>query len=120
MTGCGSSWSRAGVGATRSVRSGERSLSPAWAGVGGAAKSRCTTGAGIVTLAAQTGGTAGTITLSSSTNFQYKNNTASYVVCAFNSSGNGDKKIYFYNSINGGSVKTSSQASIALCISTGS
>jgi type IV pilus assembly protein PilA len=77
------------------------------------------TSASPVTLTAQTGGTAGTITLSKNTNFQYKNNGATYVVCAYNTDGNGVNKIYLYNSAGGGSVKTSTQATVALCISTG-
>jgi type IV pilus assembly protein PilA len=73
-----------------------------------------------ITLTKQTNGTDGTITLSSSTNFQYKNNGATYVVCAYNADGNGLKKIYIYNSAAGGSVKSSTQVTIALCISTAS
>ncbi|GIF19128.1 type IV pilus assembly protein PilA [Actinoplanes tereljensis] len=70
-----------------------------------------------VTLAAQTGGNAGTITLSSGTKFQLANNGASYVICA--TSKDGSNKIYVYNSLNGGSVKASTAADLATCITTG-
>src|SRR5690349_16849219 len=74
---------------------------------------------GTVTLAAQPGGTAGSIALSSNTVFQYKYNstTTSYVICAYNN--DGSKKPYVYNSSSGGSVKASTQSTIALCISNG-
>jgi type IV pilus assembly protein PilA len=70
-----------------------------------------------MTFAAQTGGTAQTATVSAGTQMSYKNNTASYLLCATNSGGN---KIYIYNSQNGGSVVPSTQVSVALCISTAS
>ena len=79
-----------------------------------------TTGtAGKVTLTKQTGGTDGTITVSDGTTIQLKNNSTTYVICATNANGTKDK-YYVYNSVNGGSVKASSQATMALCISTGS
>ena len=77
-----------------------------------------TTGtAGKVTLVKQAGGNDGIVTLSDGTTFQFKNNTATYVVCATNSDGSG--KIYVYNSNGGGSVKASTQTSIANCITNG-
>jgi type IV pilus assembly protein PilA len=75
-----------------------------------------------VTLTAQTNGTAGTITLSSGTNFQYAKDAttgATFIACTYNSDGNGLKKIYVYNSSTGGSVKASIQTTIAACITNG-
>src|SRR5690349_24906729 len=80
-----------------------------------------TTGtAGKVTLTALAGGTAGTITVSDGTTIQLDNLGASYVLCGTNANGTSGK-VYIYNSSATGSssVKTSTQATIALCISTG-
>ncbi|MGC9669232.1 type II secretion system protein [Planosporangium sp. 12N6] len=74
------------------------------------------TGANI-TLPAQTNGSAQTITLSSGNTLKLKNNTTSYVICAQNASG---KKIYVFNSANGGSVKESAKSDIDTCLSSGS
>jgi type IV pilus assembly protein PilA len=62
------------------------------------------------------GGTNETATVSPGNTLQLKNNTNSYVVCGENTDGGA---IYVYNSVNGGSVKKSDQASLALCASTG-
>ena len=75
-----------------------------------------TTGtSGKVPLTAQTGGTAGTITVSDGTTIQLKNNSTSYVLCATNANGTKDK-YYVYNSANGGSVKASTATTMAGCI----
>jgi type IV pilus assembly protein PilA len=74
-----------------------------------------------VALTKITAATDGTITLSSGTRFQYKKGTAAtagtYVICATNADGSG--KIYVYNSANGGSVKASTAADLAACITAG-
>jgi type IV pilus assembly protein PilA len=62
--------------------------------------------------------TAGTVPLSAGTNFQYKLNVTTYVICAKNSGGTASR-FYIYNSSTGGSVKASTQTTLALCISTG-
>lgn len=74
---------------------------------------------GAVTVAAQSGGNAATINLSEGTTFQYDlaATGATYVACATNSKGSSGR-VYIYNSNGGTGVKTSSQATIALCIST--
>ncbi|HEX5202074.1 MAG TPA: prepilin-type N-terminal cleavage/methylation domain-containing protein [Actinoplanes sp.] len=77
-----------------------------------------TTGTGgKVTMTKQTNGNDGVVTLSSGTEFQFENNDATYVICATNADGSG--KIYVYNSDGGGSVKPSTQSSLADCISNG-
>jgi type IV pilus assembly protein PilA len=65
-------------------------------------------------------GTAGTITVSDGTSIQLKNNGTSYVICSTNANGT-DKKFYVYNSsaTGSGSVKASTAADMAACISTG-
>ena len=65
-----------------------------------------------------TNGAAGTITLSANTTLQFKNNTTTYVICATNSGGTAGK-VYVYNSNGGGSVGTSSSATVAACITAG-
>ncbi|MEV6492469.1 prepilin-type N-terminal cleavage/methylation domain-containing protein [Actinoplanes sp. NPDC051633] len=78
-----------------------------------------TTGtSGKIDLAAQTNGTAGTITLSSGTTLALKNNTSYYVICATNQGGTKDK-VYVYNSQAGGSVKASGSTTVAACITAG-
>jgi type IV pilus assembly protein PilA len=57
-----------------------------------------------------------TATVSPQNQFVYVNNTSSYVVCAQNTDALG---IYVYNSAVGGSVKKSTQNTLALCGSTG-
>jgi type IV pilus assembly protein PilA len=78
---------------------------------------------GKVALAALTGGTAGVITVSEGTTIQFDNVSvaAGYVLCGTNANGTGGK-VYIYNSgpSGTGSVKASSQVTIALCISTAS
>ena len=66
-----------------------------------------TAGASSLILAAQTGGTAATITLSDKTvlGYNYVSATTSYIICANNSGGSG--KWFKYDSSVGGSVKTS-------------
>ena len=73
-----------------------------------------TTGGVALTLAAQTNGAAGTITLSDKTKLGYNLVTggASYTICATNTGGSG--KYYVYKSIAGGSVKTSTVATASL------
>jgi type IV pilus assembly protein PilA len=73
--------------------------------------------AGKVTLTALSGGTAGVINLSDGTTIQLKNNGATYVICAENSGGT-DGKVFVYNS-DGGSVKTSTETTLADCITAG-
>lgn len=72
-----------------------------------------------ITLTAQTGGTDGVLTLSDGTSFALKNNTSTYVICALNTNGT-TGKVYVYNSLNGGSVKASTTATVALCLAAGS
>jgi type IV pilus assembly protein PilA len=62
--------------------------------------------------------TAGTVPLSNATTFQYKLNASSYVICAGNSGGT-KNRFYVYNSANGGSVKASTQTTLAACITNG-
>jgi type IV pilus assembly protein PilA len=62
------------------------------------------------------GGTTETATVSAGNELSYDNNTATYVICAQNADG---KTIYLYNSQKGGAVTTSTQATLALCASTG-
>ncbi|RSM51806.1 pilus assembly protein PilA [Actinoplanes sp. ATCC 53533] len=67
-----------------------------------------TTGATSITLAAQTNGTAGTITLSDKTQLGYNyvaGPPTTYVLCGNNTGGSG--KWYKYDSAGGGSVKAS-------------
>ncbi len=63
------------------------------------------------------GGTLQTATVSAGDTLKYQNNNASYVICGQNGDG---QDLYVYNSANGGQVKKSSQATMALCLSTGS
>jgi type IV pilus assembly protein PilA len=67
-----------------------------------------------VTLPAQTNGTAATITVSDKTKLTYvpvgSGNTASYKICATNDGGSG--KVYEYDSLTGGSVKTVSGVTV--------
>jgi type IV pilus assembly protein PilA len=73
-----------------------------------------------VSLTAQTGGTAGTITLSAGTYFQYAKDATTgsfFYACSYNN--DGTKKVYVYNSSTGGSVKASTQSTIAACITNG-
>ncbi len=62
------------------------------------------------------GGTTETGTVSSGNTLSYKNNTTSYVICGTNADGG---TIYVYNSVNGGPVKTSTQATVAACATAG-
>jgi type IV pilus assembly protein PilA len=62
------------------------------------------------------GGTTGTATVSAGNVIQYKNNVSTYVLCAQNVDG---QQIWVYNSSKGGSVAKSTQATMALCLSTG-
>ncbi|AEV82023.1 type IV pilin PilA [Actinoplanes sp. SE50] len=66
------------------------------------------TPASSITLPAQTGGTAGTITVSDKTELTYvpPSGTSSYKICAKNTGGSG--KVYLYDASVGGSVKTAS------------
>ena len=64
-------------------------------------------------LALTAGGTASqTITLSDKTQLGFVNNGSSYLLCGNNTGGSG--KWYIYDSSNGGSVKASTAASLAL------
>lgn len=65
---------------------------------------------------AGSGGTTETATISPGNTLSFKNNTTTYVICATNSDGG---KIYVYNSLNAGSVKESTQSSLANCVSNG-
>jgi type IV pilus assembly protein PilA len=64
--------------------------------------------------AAITGAVTQTITLSPNNTISFKNNVSSYVLCGMNANGGG--VVYGYNSANGGSVKKSASATLALCI----
>jgi type IV pilus assembly protein PilA len=63
------------------------------------------------------GGVTQTVPVSAGNTISFKNNTTSYVICGQNADG---LTIYVYNSANGGSVAKSTQATMALCLSTGS
>jgi type IV pilus assembly protein PilA len=73
-----------------------------------------TTATGIVGTGA--GGTTQTATVSAGNTVSFDNKGTSYVICASNSDGG---TIYVYNSAAGGSVKKSSRATLALCLSNG-
>jgi type IV pilus assembly protein PilA len=72
-----------------------------------------------VVLAAA-GGTEQTITVSPGNTLGYKNTStgtaASYTICAQNGDG---KQVYVYNSTTGGSVKKSTQTTVATCLTSG-
>ena len=55
-----------------------------------------------------------TISVSPGNTISFENNTASYVLCGLNSNGG---IVYGYNSANGGSVKKTSYATLAACVS---
>jgi type IV pilus assembly protein PilA len=69
------------------------------------------------TGSAGAGGTIETGTVSPGTTLSFKNNGATYVLCATNSGGTGT--VYVYNSSAGGSVKTSTESTVAACITAG-
>jgi type IV pilus assembly protein PilA len=69
------------------------------------------------TGAAGAGGTIETATVSPGTTISYKNNGATYVLCATNAGGTGT--VYVYNSSTGGSVKTSTKTTLADCVAAG-
>ncbi len=69
------------------------------------------------TGAAGAGGNTETATVSPGNTLSYKNNSSSYVLCSANSGGGGT--VYVYNSSTGGSVKTSTEPSVAACITAG-
>jgi len=77
---------------------------------------------GKVALPAIGSGSAGVITVSDGTSIEYKNvgPDVSYILCGNNANGT-TGKVYIYNSAatGSGSVKTSTQITLALCISTG-
>jgi type IV pilus assembly protein PilA len=57
-----------------------------------------------------------TATVSPGNTLGFKNNGATYVLCAFNADGG---QIYVYNSSSGGAVKKSGQNSLANCLANG-
>jgi type IV pilus assembly protein PilA len=63
-----------------------------------------------------TGGTNQTVNVSPGNTVQFDNQGTFYVICAQNDDG---KAIYLYNSQSGGTVKKSTQATLATCASTG-
>jgi type IV pilus assembly protein PilA len=65
--------------------------------------------------------TTGTVTLSNGTAIQTKLATGggSYTICTSNTGGT-KGKVYIYDSLKGGSVRASTQATVPLCISTNS
>jgi type IV pilus assembly protein PilA len=65
---------------------------------------------------AGTGGTPETASISAGNTLAFKNNSSSYVICGSNVDGG---TIYVYNSVNGGPVKTSNQATVAACATAG-
>jgi type IV pilus assembly protein PilA len=62
------------------------------------------------------GGNTETATMSPGNTLSFKNNTASYVICAQNADGG---TVYVYNSASGGSVKQSTKTALGDCISAG-
>lgn len=62
-----------------------------------------------------TGANAQTATVSSGNTLDYKNNTASYVICGLNSSGG---TVYVYNSLTG-KTGPSTQTTLAACLTNG-
>ena len=66
---------------------------------------------------AKTGGTAQKAAVSDGNVLAFKNNDPTYVLCAQNTDG---KEVYVYNSLNGGSVKKSTAATVTACIAAGS
>jgi type IV pilus assembly protein PilA len=63
------------------------------------------------------GGTIETATVSPGTTLSFKNNGATYVLCGTNAGGTGT--VYVYNSSAGGSVKTSTETTVAACATAG-
>jgi type IV pilus assembly protein PilA len=70
-----------------------------------------------ITFAAIGSGTAEVATVSAGNFLGFKNNTATYVICAYNKGA--PTTIYVYNSATGGGVEKSDQNSLANCLSAG-
>ena len=70
-----------------------------------------------ITFAAIGTGTAEVATVSAGNFLGFKNNGATYVICAYNKGA--DKTVYVYNSANGGGVAKSSKTTLDDCLAAG-